>query len=83
MIRKFLLILAMAFATSGAGCGWLAAQPADDYPNRTIRLVVPFPPGGQVDASARVIADEISKSLRVPVVVENRAGAGGVTGSAV
>ena len=82
MTRKFLLILAMAFATSGAGYGWLAAQPADDYPNRTIRLVVPFPPGGQVDASARVIADEISKSLRVPVVVENRAGAGGVTGTA-
>src|SRR6266853_362052 len=44
--------------------------------------VVPCPPGGQVDASARVIADEISRSLLVPVVVENRAGAGGVTGSA-
>lgn len=79
MIRKLLLALAIGYVATGIGSGLSAA---DNYPNRTIKFVVPFPPGGQVDASARVIADEVSKSLAVPVAVENRAGAGGVTGTA-
>src|SRR3954467_13180697 len=54
---------------------------AADYPNRPIHVVVPWPPGGPTDAVARVISQEISESLRQPVVIDNKAGATGVLGS--
>ena len=54
---------------------------AADYPNRPIHVVVPWPPGGPTDAVARVISQEISETLRQPVVIDNKAGATGVLGS--
>src|SRR5712671_6688738 len=61
----------------------LATFPAQaaDYPNRPIHVVVPWPPGGPTDAVARVISQEISETLRQPVVIDNKAGATGVLGS--
>lgn len=47
------------------------------YPNRTIKLVVPFPPGGLIDNAARLIGPELSKELGQAVVIENKPGAGG------
>jgi tripartite-type tricarboxylate transporter receptor subunit TctC len=58
----------------------LPAQ-AQSYPDRPIRLIAPFPAGGLADVLARAVGDEISKSLAQPVIVENRAGAGGNTGA--
>ena len=59
----------------------LRAQPA--WPGRAIRIIVPFGLGGAADVAARFVAEPLSQALRVPVVVENRPGAGGTIGTDV
>ena len=54
---------------------------AQGYPERPITVVVPFPPGGNVDSAARIIAPKMEELLGQPIVVENRAGAGGMIAS--
>ena len=54
---------------------------AQDYPARTITLVVPYPPGGGVDAMARVVGERLSAALGQQVVVDNRGGGGGLIGT--
>ncbi len=56
---------------------------AQDYPTKPIRLIIPFPPGGSNDVVGRVIATQLSEALGKQVVVDNRAGAGGVIGTEV
>ena len=68
------------FAIVLAACAALPAQ-AQSYPDRPIRLIAPFPAGGLADVLARAVGDEMSKTLGQPVIVENRAGAGGNTGA--
>lgn len=53
------------------------------YPDRPIKLVVPYPPGGTTDLLARTLAPRLSEKLGQPILIENRAGAGGVIGSQV
>jgi tripartite-type tricarboxylate transporter receptor subunit TctC len=65
--------------------GGLVVRPAiaqDRWPSRLIRFVIPFPPAGANDVIGRVIADKLSRSLGVTVVVENKPGAGGTIGAA-
>jgi tripartite-type tricarboxylate transporter receptor subunit TctC len=56
------------------------AVAADDYPNRVVQLIVPFPPGGGVDTEGRVIAQKLSDALGQQVIVVNKPGAGSVIG---
>jgi tripartite-type tricarboxylate transporter receptor subunit TctC len=73
--RRRLLALAVLSALG------VVSADAADYPNRPIHVVVPWPPGGPTDAVARVLSQEISETLRQPVVIDNKAGATGVLGS--
>lgn len=72
-LRLFPAVLFVAL-TSGAVL-------AQNYPNRPVRIVVPFAAGGSVDAIARLISPKIAEALAQPVVVENRGGAGGHVGA--
>ena len=58
-----------------------AAQPADAYPARPIRLIVPVPPGGPADTFARGLSEHLRRELGQPVVVDNRPGASGMLGT--
>jgi tripartite-type tricarboxylate transporter receptor subunit TctC len=59
----------------------VAAAQASDFPTKAIRIVVPFPPGGATDAAARLVAVKMAEHWGQPVLVDNRAGAGGNVGS--
>jgi tripartite-type tricarboxylate transporter receptor subunit TctC len=58
-----------------------ALASAQDFPNKPIRLIVPFPPGGPNDIIARVVGQRMSELIKQPVVIENRGGQGGVLGT--
>ena len=58
-----------------------SAVSAAAYPERPIRLVVPFPPGGSVDICARLVQPELAKQLGQSIVIENKAGAGRMIGT--
>lgn len=72
------------FLRSMASLGAVACAPAvfgEQYPSRPIRIIVPASAGTAVDVTARFVAEALSKSLKSPVMVDNRAGAGGLIGA--
>lgn len=71
-MKRLLLILVALLCTS------VQAQP---YPNRPIKFIVPFPPGGNLDFIARTIQPKLSEALGQPLVIENKGGAGGIIGA--
>jgi tripartite-type tricarboxylate transporter receptor subunit TctC len=75
---RWTILLALAAAVV-FGCVLSAA--AQTYPTRTVSLIVPYPPGGGVDAMARVVAERLSAALGQQVVVDNRAGGSGLVGT--
>ena len=62
-------------------CAVVPAQAQSDYPVKPVKLIIPFPVGGTSDIMGRMAADELSRALKQPVVVENIGGAGGVIGT--
>jgi len=72
---------AAALAIAAAGMFALPPAAAQVFPSRPIRLVVPWPPGGISDTSARILAQHMSASVGQPVIVDNRAGAGSTIGT--
>lgn len=74
--RRLTLGLALA-----ASLCFIAQAPAQNYPDRVVKIVVPFPPGGTADAIPRIVADWLSRKWGQPVVIENRTGAAGNIGA--
>ncbi|MFC3337653.1 Bug family tripartite tricarboxylate transporter substrate binding protein [Paracandidimonas soli] len=74
MLKNIAAVFALALSFTAS---------AQDYPNRPITLVVPFAPGGTVDLMGRIISERLSVHLGQPVIVSNRAGAGGTIGTGV
>jgi tripartite-type tricarboxylate transporter receptor subunit TctC len=74
LLRQLTMAIALLLAPA-------AAIAADDYPNRPVRLIVPFPPGGSNDVVGRLVARHLSDKLGQQVFVDNRGGAGGVIGT--
>jgi tripartite-type tricarboxylate transporter receptor subunit TctC len=71
--------LAAAVAALALGLAWPAAS--QDFPSRAITLIVPYPPGGGVDAMARIVGEKLSAALGQQVIVDNRGGGGGNIGT--
>jgi tripartite-type tricarboxylate transporter receptor subunit TctC len=79
--RSVLLACVSGVAALGCGVWSVSAAPEQPYPNRLIKLIVPFEAGGPLDIIARALADKLSVSLKQPFVIENRPGAGGNIGA--
>lgn len=69
------MLSALLFAVAAAPVG------AQDFPSRPLRIIVPYPPGGGTDRVARIIGEKLAEQMGQPVVIDNRAGAGGVVGT--
>jgi tripartite-type tricarboxylate transporter receptor subunit TctC len=78
--RRFLRRMGVGLAAACALPGLSSHAASPPWPSRPVRLIVVYPPGGVSDGMARVLAEPLSQSLGVPVLIENRAGAGGSLG---
>src|SRR3954464_3110637 len=73
--RKLLVLFALA------ACCWMSGNALAGWPERTMRIVVPFAPGGGTDVIARALAQEMTKDLGASVIIENKPGAGTIMGT--
>lgn len=78
MTKRIIFIALMFSQLAFFGSAWAQS----DWPSKPIRLILPFPPGGPSDLVARAVAEKLQISLKQPIVIENKAGAGGNIGSA-
>ena len=72
-MKKFLQVCLVALFS----CGFSAASLAQSYPNRPIKMIVPFPPAGAADLTARIVMKALSEDLGQPIIIDNRGGADG------
>lgn len=79
-VKKFCAAM-LAVTGVALASGQVHAQAADTYPTKTVKLVVPFAPGGVTDTSGRIVAEALSKRLGQQVIVENKPGASGNIGA--
>ncbi|MDZ7892031.1 MAG: tripartite tricarboxylate transporter substrate binding protein [Rhodoferax sp.] len=81
LIPRRTLVTALAAATALATLGHAGTAMAQSWPSKPIKLIVPYAAGGATDITARAIGEKLSARLGQPVLVDNRGGAGGVTGT--
>jgi tripartite-type tricarboxylate transporter receptor subunit TctC len=81
MNKRRLALVFVAQAATFLIAGASLAQAQSDYPAKPVKIIVPFPPGGTSDVMARMVADELTKILKQPFIVDNIAGAGGIVGT--
>ena len=81
MMNRLLAALVTSLTAVAASTLLAGAALAQDYPNKAIRVIVPFSPGGAVDGPMRAIAEQLGRRLKQQVIVENRPGAGATIGS--
>ena len=74
-------LLAITCIAAGLALGWAGGAAAQGFPNKPIKVIVPFPAGGSADVLARIVGEKLSSKWGQPVIVENRAGAGGNIGA--
>ena len=75
MTPNYMLLIASTVLLSGA-----TPSPAQVWPSRPIRIIVPQPPGGSTDVIARVVSQRMGEALGQPVIIDNRPGAGTIVG---
>ena len=80
-MKRMTLLRALVLLAAAAS-GLMSEARAQQYPSRPVTLVVPFPPGGGADVIGRLVAKYLGDDLGVPVVIENRGGAGGTIAAA-
>src|SRR5258707_8218888 len=80
-LRRASTLVSAALLMAAAAFLFVATAIAQGYPSRAVKLVVPFPAGGPLDFTARLLADKLSASMKQPFVVENRPGAAGNLGA--
>ncbi len=81
MNKRIFLSIALTLSATSLSLTPRSAAAQADYPNKPIKIVVSFPPGGTSDVMGRMVADELGKLLKQPVIVENIGGAGGTIGT--
>jgi len=80
LLRRTALLAAAAMLAAASAVP-TAASAEPGYPNRAIKIVVPFPPGQSSDTLMRIVGEQVAASLKQPVVIDNRPGAGGIIGT--
>jgi tripartite-type tricarboxylate transporter receptor subunit TctC len=68
----------LAAAMAAVAAAFVCPVAAEQWPARNVRLIVPYPPGGNVDSAARIVAHKLQLRLGQPLIIENKAGAGGL-----
>jgi tripartite-type tricarboxylate transporter receptor subunit TctC len=81
MNRHFIIRAGCAFAVAIVAAQAVAAQPASAYPAKTIRWIVPWPPGGGADVLSRMVSPPLAEALKQQIVIDNRGGAAGNIGA--
>jgi tripartite-type tricarboxylate transporter receptor subunit TctC len=82
-MKQRLLPLLVLLSSAPASSGIALAQSAQPYPNRPLRFIVPFTPGGSNDIFGRIIGQRLSEAMGQPVLIDNRPGAGGLLGAGI
>ena len=82
-MKQRLLPLLVLLSSVPASTGIALAQSAQPYPNRPLRFIIPFTPGGSNDIFGRIVGQRLSEAMGQPVLIDNRPGAGGLLGAGI